>query len=414
VNGSKAMKNFIFKFGIMSVSAIFFGVLPIYSQTPSPKPVESTQEILEKACNAQSISGKRTYQFREVPIATGERGWYVKKHWYTPLQKIFPFLGSSQDKYQEDDVRLLADVYGKPAPVGESKRSKEIRSTAEEKLRTVQELGEAKWQEWLKQNPNASEAERNKAEIRLRFQGLAAARLPKFDWREYGLDVGEIGSQGWECNTCWAFASVDAMQISRRLAAIRSGNDFDETLRPSVRQLISCMLPSTENICKNGNWHGDVFTFFVDKGLPLGGSRKYSKEKSDWTCDAGTFDKALTWDYVSAKPTEITPTEELKRAIILYGPVTSLLKLDDCFTLYGGGVFNEEQKTGGRHIVIIIGWDDAKGAWLIKNSFGTDWGEGGFAWVKYGSNRIGEASAVIVPDPKEEARVSSILNQKQK
>lgn len=396
--------------------AILVGALRINSQTPTENspPVESYQEIVEKKCQAQPISENRTYQFREVPTPTGKKGAYGKKPWYSALQKVFPFLGSPKDKYSVDDIQLISDVYGKPAPLGESKRSKQIRLTAEEKLREAQRQGEAKWQEWLKLNPEAGIEERNAAEIRLRFQGLAAARLPRFDWREYGLDVGEVGFQGWECNTCWAFAAVDAMQISRRLAAIRSQkNDFDESLRPSVRQLVSCMIPKPDDYCRT-NWHGDVFTFMVDKGMPLGGASKYGVEKFDWKCEPETYVKALTWDYVSSGPTEITPTEDLKRAIITYGPIVSLIKLDDCITLYGNGVFNEEQKNGGRHIILIIGWDDSKSTWLIKNSYGTNWGEGGFGWVKYGSNKIGEASAWIIPDPKEEERISKEFGQEEK
>ncbi len=392
------------------LSAAFAGVLPIHSQTP----VESYQETIEKKCGAQKISENRTYQFRKVPVPTGNKGAYGKKPWYSALQKLIPFLETQTDNYSIDDVRLLADEYGKPAPVNESKRSKQIRSSAEQKLREAQQQGEQNWQEWLKLNPDAGIEAKNQAEVRLRFQGLAAANLKKFDWRDYGLDFGEVGFQGWECNSCWAFASIDAMQISRQLAAIRSQkNDFDKDLRPNVRQLISCMIPNADNYCLD-NWHGDVFTFLVDKGLPLGGAKKYGPEKFDWKCEPEKYVKALTWDYVSVKPTEIAPTEDLKRAIIIYGAVASVIKLDDCLALYGSGVFNEEQKYGGRHFVLIVGWDDEKEAWLIKNSYGTDWGENGFGWIKYGSNRIGEAAAWIVPDPKEEERISKELLQEEK
>ncbi|WP_447984695.1 C1 family peptidase [Nitrospira sp. Nam74] len=41
------------------------------------------------------------------------------------------------------------------------------------------------------------------------------------------------------------------------------------------------------------------------------------------------------------------------------------------------------------HAVVIVGWDDEKGAWRVRNSWGTGWGESGYAWVKYNNNAIG-------------------------
>jgi cathepsin L len=47
------------------------------------------------------------------------------------------------------------------------------------------------------------------------------------------------------------------------------------------------------------------------------------------------------------------------------------------------------------HVVLLIGWDDEKQAWLVKNSWGESWGEKGFAWIRYGSNNIGVFAAWI-------------------
>ncbi len=45
--------------------------------------------------------------------------------------------------------------------------------------------------------------------------------------------------------------------------------------------------------------------------------------------------------------------------------------------------------------MVLVGWDDDRGAWLMKNSWGEDWGENGYCWIAYGSNRIGRQTAWI-------------------
>lgn len=364
--------------------ALLVGVGFTKAQSPivTPTPLDTFQETQENLCREQTISEKRTYSFRILPRTGTNNGAYGKKNW---IKRIFPFLSTPLEKYGVDDIRTIKNEYARPVPLGESKRSKQFRLSAEE-------------------IPNLQEK----------------VSLKRFDWRENGIDVGEtisqnLGSQKF-CNTCWAFATVDAMQISRRLFVLRSGKTLDETLRPSVRQLVSCMVKKEEEFC-DFNWHGEAFSFMVDKGLPLGGTRKYVGDKSAHICDAETYVKALTWDFVSATPQKVAATEEIKRAIVVYGSVVSTISFDNCILLYGGGIFNEEQnKINGRlrkgsHLVLIIGWDDEKGAWLVKNSYGKGWGENGFGWMKYGSNNIGLMAAFVVADPKEEEKLADKLKQ---
>ena len=45
---------------------------------------------------------------------------------------------------------------------------------------------------------------------------------------------------------------------------------------------------------------------------------------------------------------------------------------------------------------MIIGWDDTKQAWLMRNSWDTTWGDSGYAWIKYNSNNIGRRAAWVV------------------
>lgn len=397
-------------FGIFLFAILACGERTIAQISTDDTPLDNEQTEAETLCRQIPMREKMSYVFRTLPRATLDDGAYGQKPWY---QKLFPFLAKNNNKV--DSVQSLEKEFGRPIPFGESKRSKDIRTKSVQKLLELQNLSEQNWQEWLKQNSAASDEEIRKAEIRIRFQGLAATVLPRFDWRENGIDLGQAGFQGFNCNTCWAFATLDAMQVSRQLIALRGGqSELNPTPRPSVQQLISCMVPNKTDFCKI-NWHGEAFTFMVDRGLPLGGPTLYkARDSQTWVCDSETFAKALTWDFVSQDPRKISTNEEIKRALILYGPVVSMIRFDKCLWLYGGGVFNGENFKEGTHLLLIIGWDDEKGAWLVKNSYGKKWGENGFGWIKYGSNNIGEATAWVMADPKEEARISKEFGQENK
>ncbi len=389
--------------------AISVGAISFNGQVVESVPVDAFQAGQEKLCREQRKGGERSYSFRVLEKSRGDKGAYGRKKWYDPLKPVFPFLKSPLDKYGVDDIRFIKTTYGRPVPLGETERSKQIRRKAEEKLKQIDRLGEQRWQDWLRRHPNADEGEKEKAKLLLLAQGLEAEQLRKFDWRESGLDLGPVSNQG-PCNTCWAFSTVDAMQVSRRLDALRSDRTLQAgaELRPSVRQLVSCMLPKTPRDFCELNWHGKAFSYMVDEGLPLGGGTRYVPEDFlTWTCGKEESVRALTWDFVSAEPQKIPSVSEIKRALVLYGPVVATLNLDNCIRLYGGGTFNEEQQSDGPyHMILIAGWDDDRGAWLTKNSYGEGWGEGGFGWVKYNSNNIGKWAAWIMADPKEEERLS--------
>jgi len=109
---------------------------------------------------------------------------------------------------------------------------------------------------------------------------------------------------------------------------------------------------------------------------------------------------AVAWGYVNPA-SDFPSRQQIKAALCTYGPLATRLRVvSNALFSYAGGVYNEavaSDSAGGGHAVVIVGWDDNKGAWLIKNSWGTDWGgdEQGFGWMGYNSNRIGRHTAWI-------------------
>ncbi|MBL8170636.1 MAG: hypothetical protein JNJ50_20920 [Acidobacteria bacterium] len=274
--------------------------------------------------------------------------------------------------------------------------------------------------------------------------------LPKFDWREQGLNVGPVLHQG-DCQSCWAFTAVSVYQSSWNLEQLRLGVGFFEVTVPeygfhqripSVQQLLNC-IGKEKGDCESGGWHGSAFAFMVTSHVPhipdqqvwkrgdlasieeytgrltrctdpllarrvtrggkravpgVGGDGVNLPANSDQILTA--YDRALAWGYVNEKkPDELPTVEQLKQALIEHGPLAMPIRGDACFSVYQGGVFNGRKSGNPNHVMVLIGWDDEKQAWLIKNSWGEEWGEKGFGWVAYGSNSIGLYAAWIQPTP---------------
>jgi papain like protease len=89
----------------------------------------------------------------------------------------------------------------------------------------------------------------------------------------------------------------------------------------------------------------------------------------------------------------------MKQALCDHGPLYVGLIATDSFLAYTNGVYTQVEPVNfdmpGGHAVTIVGWDDSKRAWRIKNSWGRGWGENGFGWIRYDANLIGHDAAWI-------------------
>ncbi len=111
-------------------------------------------------------------------------------------------------------------------------------------------------------------------------------------------------------------------------------------------------------------------------------------QTSNYTIDG--FQGVVSWYDDGSK--EVWDIDKIKNYIFYgFAPVVGIDVGDDFDNVSGSGIYKLPKKMHYQkgelsgHAVTLIGWDDQKngGSFLFQNSYGTDWGDGGFFWVSY-------------------------------
>jgi hypothetical protein len=210
----------------------------------------------------------------------------------------------------------------------------------------------------------------------------AAVTDQTFDWTAYGV-VTPVRNQG-NFGTCWAFTSVEALESN---LAIRQRN----------KPVVLAIQPVLDRTGRSSGGNPSIsFPALQQYGTALEANYPY-RGVSGAVRAVPTPYHATGWGYVAqnGQPT----VAQLKQALLNHGPL--FIALDDTkeFNDYRGGVLRERGNGQVNHAVLLVGWDNRKGAWRIKNSWGTTWGDKGFGWVDYNSDSVGASAAWVETAP---------------
>jgi cathepsin L len=225
-----------------------------------------------------------------------------------------------------------------------------------------------------------------------------------FDWSQHGV-VGSVKDQGY-CGDCWNFAAVG---VCESMYAIRNG--LPNLLKLSEEQLLRCNTQSPQGTCCGGWW---PFDYVRDKGLVSAANFPYTSgtmecPSSPPDCSEGDLAgfrryQITAWDYVEGANQAVPDQSLIKKALCDHGPLIAAVAATDKFIAYKPGdypdrVFQEPNigVDAVNHAIMIVGWTD-KG-WIVRNSWGTTWGDQGYILVAYGSNCIGYGAAWVEVDP---------------
>lgn len=212
-------------------------------------------------------------------------------------------------------------------------------------------------------------------------------QAPSFDLRTKGA-VTPVKDQGY-CGSCWDFATLGAFEGSWSI--INS-----QLIDSSEQDILDC---SQIGSC-DGAWMS-AFQHLIDKGVTTEANYPYHRSKGSCNATFPRLYKADAWGYVGSDD-NIPSVTALKQALCANGPLFVAVRATGAFQAYTSGIFNEHSAGDVNHAITLIGWDDTKQAWLIKNSWGTDWGdtcgygtERGYMWISYTSNSIGHGAAWV-------------------
>ncbi|MDQ3681311.1 MAG: C1 family peptidase [Actinomycetota bacterium] len=207
-------------------------------------------------------------------------------------------------------------------------------------------------------------------------QSLGAVGAPAaFDWRNVNGSnyVTSVKNQGG-CGSCVSFCTCAVMESAVRIKLQNPGNAIDL----SEAFLFNCGGGS----CQNGWGLTSGLDFAKSTGVTDEACMPYQAVQMNCNSRCSDWQNRLT---KVASYAGHSSMEARKNAIATIGPVLAGMAVYNDFFAYRSGVYVKTNNTlAGYHCICVVGYDDAQQCWIIKNSWGTGWGDGGFGRIRYG------------------------------
>jgi C1A family cysteine protease len=191
-----------------------------------------------------------------------------------------------------------------------------------------------------------------------------------------------IKNQG-NCGSCVAFGVAGTMEAVARYTRRASALPVDL----SEAHLFYCHGRAAGARCNTGWWPEQALNAARTTGVTFedyypytAGDQNCTGLNADWP---NRLAKVTNWAFLNGN------AASMKEYISSYGAVDACMDVYQDFFSYGSGIYQHVSGSyAGGHCVCLIGYDDAQGYWIAKNSWGTSWGEAGHFRIKYGECRI--------------------------
>lgn len=208
--------------------------------------------------------------------------------------------------------------------------------------------------------------------------GVNDRHLPsEWDWREHGGVTG-VRHQG-ACGSCWCFSAAGAFE-----SAIMLDEGFEVDI--SEQYALSC---NTGGSGCSGGWMADAYEVWQTYGAVTEEDMPYEADDTI-PCPGSTYPAVAKIDDVHDVGFSVS---QIKDAIYNHGPVSATMMVYPDLVPYESGCYYHSCSSELNHAILLVGWDDSyctgQGAWIMKNSWGDDWGMDGYAYMQYDAACIG-------------------------
>jgi len=237
---------------------------------------------------------------------------------------------------------------------------------------------------------NASTAQPDPSMVLQPKDGIVAPS--SLDWRDKNA-VTAVKNQE-QCGSCWAFSVAENVESMWLL----SGKGSVNSLNLAPQQIVDC--DKTDAGC-NGGDPPTAYAYLISAG-GLEDESKYPYTGRDGTCkfSAGSVDaKISSWKYATSGYSETT----LQNNLVSWGPLSICLDATH-WQDYSSGVMSWSECAWVNlldHCVQLVGYNSQGSSpyWIVRNSWGTDWGIDGYIWLEMWKDTCGlahEATTAVV------------------